>query len=317
MTSTTNTDSDPRVAEAAPGKVIRRRRRDLSDGQFAAVLGLPVIALLGVIVAYPLGYSLWMSFHRIIFFGGYRTRFVGLENYRRIFSDPEIMWSAWVTLRFTAETVVLTMLIGLAIGLTLNQKMRFGGIIRTLVFLPWCVSLYADGLMFSYLAKGQTSILTSVLADIGIYSVPDLMTTSSIIEVLAIGSAWTMAPLVGFFILANLKTIPSRLYDLAAIDRLSTVATFFYVTLPPLRFTLFVFTSIVTVLTMKIFDFILVLSGGGPGDASSTLTYEIYKVSFKNFDLGYGSAVSFFLLFMIVGLTLLLYLVWGRRERTL
>jgi multiple sugar transport system permease protein len=84
-----------------------------------------------------------------------------------------------------------------------------------------------------------------------------------------------------------------------------------------LRFTLFVFTSIVTVLTMKIFDFILVLSGGGPGDASSTLTYEIYKVSFKNFDLGYGSAISFLLLFMIVGLTLLLYLVWGRRERAL
>ena len=289
----------------------------MSDGQFAAAIGLPVIAFLAAIVAYPLGYSIWLSMHRILFFGGYRAKFIGLSNFRRAFSDPEILFAIWITVRFTAETVVLAVLIGLGIGLVLNRRMRFAGTVRTLIFLPWCVSLYAAGLMFSYLAKGQTSIVTALFADLGIQSVPDFMTTSSIIEVLAIGCAWTMAPLVGFFILANLKTIPSRLYDLAAIDRLSRIETFFHVTLPPLRFTLFVFTSITTVLSMKVFDFIIVLSGGGPGDASSTLTYEIYKISFKNLELGYGAAVSFLLLFLIIGVTLLLYLVWGRRERAL
>ena len=315
MTSTTNTASDPGAASAGTTKP--RRPRELSDGQFAALLGLPVIALLAAIVAYPLGYSVWLSFHRILFFGGYRAKYVGLQNFQHLLADRAILWSAWITLRFTAETVVLTMGIGLAIGLLLNHPMRFGGLIRTLVFLPWCVSLYACGLMFSYMAKGQTGILTSILSDVGSPSVPDLMTTRTIIEVLAVGSAWTMAPLVGFFILANLKTIPRRLYDLAATDRLSPFATFYHVTLPPLRFTLFVFTSIVTVLTMKIFDFILILSGGGPGDSSQTLTYEIYKISFKNLDLGYGAAVSFLLLFLILGVTFLLYLVWGRREVSL
>lgn len=289
----------------------------MTDGQFAFMIGLPVVLLLVVIVAYPLVYSAWMSVHRILFFGGYHVRFVGLANFAKVLADPEFWWCTWVTIRFTLESVVLTMLLGLAIGLLLNRPSRFGGLLRTLVFLPWCVSLYGAGLMFAYLARGQTGLPTAILAHFGVTTAPDFMTTRSIIEVLAFGNAWTMAPLVGFFILANLKTIPKRLYDLAAIDRLSPLETFWNVTLPPLRFTLFVFTSIATVLSMKLFDFIFVLSDGGPGDASSTLTYELYKVSFKNLNLGYGAAMSFFLLFIILGCTLSLYLLWGRREQQL
>ncbi|MEM7021960.1 MAG: hypothetical protein AAF637_05120, partial [Pseudomonadota bacterium] len=74
------------------------------------------------------------------------------------------------------------------------------------------------------------------------------------------------------------------------------------------------FTCITTVLSMKLFDFIFILSGGGPGTTSATLTYQIYKESFKDLDLGYGAAMSFFLLALILGSTLILYLIWGRRE---
>ena len=301
---------------SAAGSQSRRiRRRELTDGQFALLIGLPVIILLAAIVAYPLVYSAWMSVQRVMFFGGYRTKFVGGGNFEKVFNDRDFWWSTWVTVRFTAESVILTMLLGLAIGLLLNRETRLGSLLRTLVFLPWCVSLYGAGLMFAYMARGQTGIATAVLAHFGYTSAPDLMTTSSIIEVLALANAWTMAPLVGFFILANIKTIPRRLYDLAAIDQLSAITTFRHVTLPPLRFTLFVFTSITTVLSMKVFDLIFVLSGGGPGNTSATLTYELYKVSFKNLDLGYGAAMSFCLLFLIIASTLTLFLVWGRREK--
>jgi multiple sugar transport system permease protein len=300
--------------EGTGSKPRRIRRRELTDGQFALLIGLPVIVLLAAIVAYPLIYSAWMSIQRVIFFGGYRTKFVGAKNFSRVFNDPDFWWSAWVTVRFTAESVILAMLLGLAIGLLLNRQTRLASLLRTLVFLPWCVSLYGAGLMFAYMARGQTGIATAILAHFGYTSVPDFMTTRSIIEVLALANAWTMAPLVGFFLLANIKTIPKRLYDLAAIDRLNAFSTFWNVTLPPLRFTLFVFTSITTVLSMKLFDLIFVLSGGGPGNTSSTLTYELYKVSFKNLDLGYGAAMSFCLLFMIIASTLTLYLLWGSRE---
>jgi multiple sugar transport system permease protein len=304
---------------AVPGSVAgaagpARAPRELSDTQFALAIGMPVFVFLVLVVAYPLGYAIWMSLHKIIFFGGYRSHFVGLSNFARVLADANFWWSSWVTVRLTVEAVVLTMLLGLALALMLNRPIVAGGLVRTLVFLPWCVSLYGAGLMFAYLARGQTGLGTSIAYAFGSTLSVDLMTRDAVIEVLAVGAAWTMAPLVAFFLLANLKTIPRRLYDLAALDRLSRFETFWHVTLPPLRYTLFVFTSIITVLSMKLFDFIFVMTGGGPGTTSATLTYQIYKVSFKNLDLGYGAAMSFYLLFLIVASTFVLYLAWGRRE---
>lgn len=300
----------PAKERAPPGP----GRRQLSNTEFAFALGVPVLIFLILVVAYPLAYAVWMSLHRIIFFGGYRTQFVGLQNFAHALHDAGFWWSSWVTVRLTIETTILTMLIGLGLALMLNRPRTGGGLVRTLVFLPWCVSTYGAGLMFAYLARGQTGLGTSIAYALGFEQPIDLMTNRLVIEVLAVGAAWSMAPLVAFFLLANLKTIPKRLYDLAALDQLSAFETFWHVTLPPLRYTLFVFASIVVVLTMKLFDFIFVMTGGGPGTASSTLTYEIYKISFQNLDLGYGAAISFYLLFLIIASTFLLYLVWGRRE---
>ncbi len=290
------------------------RTSELSNLQFALLMALPVLLFLVLVVAYPLGYALWMSFQQIVFFGGYRTNFVGLANYATMLGDDKFWWSIWVTIRFTVESVVLAMAIGLALALLLNRPMRWPGLVRTIVMLPWCVSLYGTGIMFSYLATGQTGFATAIAFFFGADRPVSFVNRQWVIEVLAIGNAWNMAPLVAFFLLANLKTIPTRLYDLAAIDRMSPLETFWNVTLPPLRFTLFVFTCITTVLSMKLFDFIFVLSGGGPGTASAVMTYQIYKISFRDLNLGYGAAQSFVLLFLIVGSTMTLYALWGRRE---
>ena len=120
---------------------------------------------------------------------------------------------------------------------------------------------------------------------------------------LAVGAAWNMAPLVAFFLLANMLTTPERLYDLAKIDQMSRLETFWHVTLPPLRFTLFVFTCITTVLAMKTFDYIFTETQGGPGGASSVLTYTLYKISFVNLDLGASAAQSVILMIIVIALT--------------
>ena len=290
------------------------RTAELSNLRFALLLALPVLVFLVLVVAYPLVYAFWMSLHRVIFFGGYRTEFVGLGNYATMVADHRFWWSAWITIRFTLQSVVLAMAIGLGLALLLARPMRFAGLVRTIVILPWCVSLYGTGIMFSYLATGQTGFGTALAYFFGGSQPVNFVNQRWVIEVLALGNAWNMAPLVAFFLLANLKTIPKRLYDLAAIDRLTALETFWNVTLPPLRFTLFVFTCITTVLSMKLFDFIFVLSGGGPGTTSATLTFTIYRISFRDLNLGYGAAQSFFLLFLIVGTTMTLYFFWGRKE---
>jgi multiple sugar transport system permease protein len=288
--------------------------KELTNIQFALILMLPVIIFLIAIVVYPLIYALWASFHKIIFFGGYQTKYVGAKNYIKALQSPAFWHSLKVSLRFTAESVVLTLLIGLGVALALARAFPGKRVIRSIAILPWAVSLYGAGIMFKYLWRGHSGLPTALANLFRPEARIDMLGEKTVIEALALGNAWNLVPLVAFFLLANIETIPTRLYDMAAVDNLGPLKRFFHVTLPYLRYTLFVFTAIVAVLSLKIFDYIFVQTGGGPGDVSATLTYQIYKESFKNLDLGYGAALSFYLLVLILALTFSLYVIWGRRE---
>ena len=292
----------------------RQKIRELSNLQFALVLTLPVLVFLIIVIIYPLIYALWASFHKIIFFGGYRTQYLGLQNYAQAIKSPAFWNSLKISLRFTAESVVLTLLIGLGVALTLARSFPGKRFIRSLVILPWAVSRYGAGIMFKYLWRGYTGLPSALSFLVGFNTRIDLFGEKTVIEALAVGNAWNLAPLVAFFLLANIETIPERLYDMAEVDKLGPFGRFYYVTLPYLRYTLFVFTAIVSVLSLKVFDYIFTQTGGGPGVASATLTYQIYKESFINLNLGYGAALSFYLLALILAVTFALYFVWGRRE---
>jgi multiple sugar transport system permease protein len=290
------------------------RTKELTNLQFALLLALPVVCFLLLVVAYPLGYALWLSFESIQFFGGYQADFVGLDNYRDVLNDSAFWNSAVISVRFTVESVILTLLIGLGLALILNRPMRGRGLARAIIILPWAVSPYGAGILFQCLTQGQTGLATGIAHLFGSQDAINLMARVWIVELLAIGNAWNVAPLLAFFLLASMATTPTRLYDLAAIDRMTRWEVFRHVTLPPLRFTLFVFTCIITVLSLRAFDYIYTMSRGGPGDASEVLTYQIYKVSFQDLNLGYGAAMSFYLLALILASTALVYVVWGRRE---
>lgn len=287
---------------------------EISNLSFALTISIPVLLFLLVVVAYPLAYAFYLSFNDIRFFGGYSAEWAGLTNYTKVFSDQTFWSSLGRTLRFTAETVILTLAVGLGLALILKHLPGRWRWLRALIILPWAVSPYGAGILFTYLGRGQTGIGTAVAASFGSDQTFNLISASFVVEYLAFGAAWNMAPLVAFFLLANMLTTPARLYDLAKIDQMSRFETFWHVTLPPLRFTLFVFACITTVLAMKTFDYIFTATQGGPGSASAVLTYTLYKISFVNLDLGYGAAMSFFLLVVIIGSTGILYFTWGRKE---
>jgi ABC-type sugar transport system permease subunit len=293
---------------------MKRRIGELSNLQFALLFTLPVILFLVVIVAYPLLYAAWMSLHAIRFFGGYSATFVGFDHFATIWSTPEFWRATWVSLRFTVESVVLSLGFGLAIALILAQRFPASGVVKTIAILPWAVSIYAVGIMFSYFWRSGTGFVSAIANLVGDAGPVAIINANNVVEILALGHAWHLAPLVAFFLLANLQSIPERLYDLADLDKQGVFGKFYYVTLPYLRYTLFVFTCVTTVLSLKVFDYMFVMTGGGPGASSTTLTYRIYQESFRNLNLGYGAAMSFYLLILIVGTTILLFLIWGRRE---
>lgn len=286
----------------------------MSNLRFALIIAIPVLLFLIVVVAYPLAYAFYLSLNDVRFFGGYSADWVGAQNYAKVVVDGDFWASLWLTLLFSAETVVLTLAVGMALALILRRLPRGWRWLRALIILPWAVSPYGAGIFFGDLGRGQTGIGAAIASLFGSHATFSFISANFVMEYLAVGAAWNMAPLVAFFLLANMLTIPPRLYDLARIDRMSPFETFRHVTLPPLRFTLFVFTCIVAVLAMKTFDYIFTETQGGPGSASSVLTYTLYKISFINLDLGYGAAMSFFLLGVILVSTGLLYALWGRRE---
>lgn len=286
----------------------------MSNLRFALFISIPVLLFLVVVVAYPLAYALYLSFNDIRFFGGYSAEWVGAANYAKVLEDASFWTSLGRSVVFTAETVVLTLAVGMGLALILRHLPRRWRWLRAMIILPWAVSPYGAGIFFANLGRGQTGVGTAVAAAFGSDQTVNLISREFVMEYLAFGAAWNMAPLVAFFLLANMMTIPERLYDLAKIDQMSRFETFRHVTLPPLRFTLFVFSCITTVLAMKTFDYIYTETQGGPGSASSVLTYTLYKISFINLDLGYGAAMSFFLLAAILGSTGILYVIWGRRE---
>jgi multiple sugar transport system permease protein len=304
------------VDQPSKGRTVQKMRsmRELTDFQFALLLTLPVIVFLLALVVYPLAYAVWLSLHNVTFFGGVRFTFVGLENYASALRSPGFWHGLLVSVRFLVESLLLTMLIGLGMALVLNHEYRLSGLLRSLSILPWAVSRYAAGILFKYVFRGKSGVLTTLAYIFGLNQTVDMLNKGIVVESLAVGNAWNLAPLVGFFLLASMQTIPERLYDLAKIDNLGTFERFWHVTMPHIRYTLFVFVNIVAVLSLKTFDYIYVQTGGGPGTASSALTYEIYKESFLNLNLGYGAALSFYLLALIFITTTLLYVVWGRKE---
>lgn len=291
-----------------------RRTRELSNLQFALLLAMPVILFLVLVVIYPLAYAVWLSLHNIRFFGGYRATFVGFENYVDVVTSGTFWQSTLTSIRFTVESVVLTLAIGLGLALVLVRDFPGRTLVRALIILPWSVSLYGTGVVFFNLTSSQGGIISAIGVMLGADGPISIINSHTVVEVLAVGNAWNLAPLVAFFLAANISTIPGRLYQLAAIDRLDRLGTFVHVTLPPIRFTLFVFACVVTVMSLKLFDYVYLMTGGGPGRASAVLPYELYKTSFQNLKLGPGAAMSFYLLALIILSTGLLYLVWGRRE---
>ena len=206
--------------------------KELTDLQFAVVLTLPVLVFLLALVIYPLGYSLWLSTQKVTFFGGLKFTFVGLENYKNAFSSPDFWNGLGISMRFMAESLVLTMGIGLIIALILNQTYRFNGLIRSLVILPWAVSRYATGILFKYVFRGKSGVLTVLAYAVGIEKSFDLLNKNIVVEALSIGNSWNLAPLVGFFLLASMQSIPTRLYDLAKIDNMGIFKQFWHVTMP-------------------------------------------------------------------------------------
>ncbi len=273
------------------------------DSLAAAIFLAPALTLLGIFLILPIIYLAYLSFT-----GGSFTRagihWVGFNNYLRLFMTTDFWQVVFNTLYFTIGTVVPSLIIALAAAVLLNQKLLFTGAFRTIYFIPSIVSLVAAGLGFRWLFQSDGAI-NSAIAYFGLTKIEWLSDPAWAMPVLILLAIWKQIGFNMVVFLAGLQTIPVTRYEAAELDGASQWQQFWYITLPGIRPTL-IFAAITTaIFTLKSFEQVYVITGGGPLNSTNVLVYYIYDRAFAQFDFGYAAAAAIVLFTFALGLVYL------------
>ena len=286
------------MAETAtvPATTPRARSKGLSERRLAFLMVTPSMLLIAAVAAYPIIYAIWLSLHDYSVRVAGLQRFDGLGNYSEALQSKEF-WSALsVTLRFTAVTVVLEFLLGLAMALAMHQAFKGQGILRTVVLVPWAVLTVVTAIMWRTIFESPQGIVNSVLGTDTVW----LGEQPQAFFVVVVADVWKTAPFMALLILAGLQTIPGEIYEAAKVDGANTWQRFIKITMPLLTPAILVALIFRTLDALRIFDLPYVLTKGANG--TTTLSVIAYQTFAENRIYGYGAALSVltFIVVMIV-----------------
>ncbi len=275
---------------------------------------LPLLALLGVILAYPLLYSVWLSLHGYEIVRPDSMPFVGLEQYGKIFTDPKYWTALTNTLVFVVVAVSLELVAGLLLALVLYRQKYVQWLTRSILLTPMFVTPIAVGLMFRFLLSDQLGLIPIMLRQVGISF--DFFGPSTALLSLALIDVWQWTPFMLLLLLAGLESLPEEPFEAARVAGAGRWFTFSRVTLPLLRPIIVVAVLIRSLDALKVFEYVFAITRGGPGMATETLQYHVYRVGFQYYRLSEASAIAWTIV-VIVMLTIVV-LLWRetRKEDT-
>lgn len=259
---------------------------------------VPSIALVGIMILYPLLYNLFLSFHRVPLNPDQSIEWVGLSHYRNILSDPNFWQSLRLTIQYTLLSDVLATLGGLAVALLFNIKFKGRRLVRGLVLLPFVAPLISVAFVWRWIFDPVFGIFPYIFRDVlGLYSgtIDLLSNRHTAIWALITYDAWRHFPFAFLFILARLQAIPSEIYSAAEIDGAGKIAKFKDLTLPELKY------AIATVFLLRwIWNFNKFAEVWLLTRHVETLPVYTYQTAFSNFEYGAASSVSLILLVFLM-----------------
>lgn len=271
-----------------------------ADSQAAWLLLAPALLLLGAFVLWPIVYLIGLSFTTGSFTRA-GLQWIGLRNYLRLVVDADFWQILGNTLYFTVATVLPSVGLPLALAVLLNRSVALRGWLRTAYFVPSVTSLVAVGLGFRWLFQVDGPV-NAGLVSWGGSPVPWLSSPLWAMPVIILLSTWKQLGFNLVVFLAGLQTIPLSRYEAAELDGAGPWQQFWHITLPGLRPTL-VFAAVTTaIFTLRSFEQIYVMTGGGPLNSTNILVYYIYQQAFTQFDFGYAAAAATLLLLLALGL---------------
>jgi len=269
-----------------------------SDAKLAAVLIAPTFLLVLGVVAYPLVYSFVMSFGDVEFANIKDYDFVGMSQYVKTFTDPEFINSIQVSAKFVFSTVFIKLVLGTLIAVMLKEKFVGRSIARALIIIPWATPFVVVGLMWKWMLHSKVGVINFFLERLGIIQdyIPFLSSKTFAMPCVVLADVWQGTPFFVIIILAGLQTIPDDLYEAAHMDGAGGIKAFFTITLPLIKFPLFISTILGTIFAINSFDLFFVLTKGGPGNITTNATLFDWNNAFKFYHLSYASAISYVIL---------------------
>jgi len=296
---------------AARGALVGTRpaRRPLGrDFKLGIALIAPVFLVILGLVAYPLGYSVWLSLQDVKV--GAPGTFIGLGNYYKILFDPgaRIHDSFWASLKITLIYIVGAdvgkLIIGMITALILNADIRARHFWRSLLFLPWAIPGIVAAYDWKWIYNDVNGVANAMLTNVNLIDAPVLFLArpENALWSVLVAVIWQGSPFWTMTFLAGLQSIPGELYEAAEIDGATTFKSFLYITLPSIGSVIVVTAMLSTIFTINGIDFIYILTNGGPGGATTTFPLLALSDGLRAYDLGIGSTIPllFFPFFAVI-----------------
>ncbi len=315
-TTASRTDHEARRSPGGPkrSRLTRKHREWIAAALFVAPDTIGLFLFLGI----PMIFALGMGFFDVSGFGGFS--FAGLENYKRMFSDPLFLSSVGVTLAYLVAFVVGVFVMSLLLAMLVKQKMPLVGMFRSMFFMPHVISLVVIGLVWQFMLVDGIGVVNRLLRAVGLESVSWLGNPNYALGAVIVVSVWFFMGYYMIIFLAGLQDIPQEYYDAAKVDGAGAWTTFWSITWPLLRPTSFFVLLVCTVTGvagLQAFDLIYVMTAGGPASSTSLVIYYIYEQAFQYNDYGYAAAMaSMLVLILLVATALMLVVTKGGRFET-
>src|SRR6476469_4115467 len=280
----TTTDRPVQETSATPPAPGRSTR--LSDRGLAVAFISPAMLLLLAMSVFPLLWALYLSFTDYSATRDVPANFVGLQNYIDILTSAQVHKRALTTLVYVIGAVTLQTVLGCAISYLISRRTHGRGLLTTLFLVPMMLSPVVVGLFWRFMLDAQFGVINSMLGSLGLGQVEWLTRQRT--------------PFIMLIALAGLTAVPKYLYEAASIDRASEWFRFRNITLPLVWPLLLIAVMFRAIEAFRLFDLVYILTGGGPGGTTETLSYQVYKVAFLGFNTGTASAYGILMVLVVI-----------------
>jgi len=288
----------------------------LGDRKAITLLLTPALLVYTVIILAPVVWSFGLTFFTGSVLGGFEWN--GIENFQRLFRDPYVWDALWFTLKYAILVTIFQVALGYGLALLYNFVLRKSSVlVRTLVFFPVVLPTVAVALLYQKLFQSAPSdgLVNELLVNVGLPAVDWLGAGGTAFVVIVIMDVWRSVGFYGVLVFSGLLDIPDDIIESARIDGARSWSLFRHIVLPmslPILFASFIFSINGTI---KVFDSVFALTGGGPGNSTTPLTLYMYRTAFQFSDFGYGSTIALLLTVLCLLVTLVIFRS-SRRDNT-